>query len=276
MIGAIFPAVDNALFGCALEVFQQELAHEGYTVVVASSGYDADLEARHVRNLLQNGIDALLLVGTARSADIYRLIAARQIPYVAVWRSDQASEHPCIGFDNIAAAEHLTDHLVDLGHRRFAMFSGQLDGNDRAQDRVEGVRRSLDRHGISLPANAILERPFGVDEGREMFRMVMTEDPAPTAIICGSEPFAYGAVFEAAERNIAVPDQVSIAGFDDLWLASQLSPALTTVRTPQREIGEEAAKYLLARLKGDRIAPPRPLETHLIIRKSTAPPPAAA
>ena len=272
-IGAIFPAIDSALFGCALEVFQRELAAVGYTVVVASSQYDPELEERHVKNLLQNGIDALLLVGIDRSQEVYRLIEGRQIPYVAVWRSQAGSPHPSVGFDNIAAAEHLTDYLVGLGHRRFAVFSGLLKDNDRARDRVEGVRRSLTRHGLELPARAILERPFGVDAGREMTRIVMADDPAPTAIVCGSEPFAYGTIFETAEMGIDVPSEVSVAGFDDLWLARQIRPALTTVRTPQQEIGEEAARYLLARLDGRRVAPLRPLETHLIIRKSTAPPP---
>ena len=235
-------------------------------------GYDPELEARHVRNLLQNGIDALLLVGVSRPTETYRMIEARQIPYVTIWRSASGSEHPSVGFDNVAAAEHLTDYLVGLGHRRFAMFSGLLADNDRAHDRVEGVRGSLERHGLELPDNAILQRPFGVDEGREMMRLVAGESPRPTAIVCGSEPFAYGAIFEAAEMGIDVPGNLSIAGFDDLWLASQIRPALTTVRTPQREIGEDAARYLLARLSGDRVVPPRPLDTHLIVRDSTAPP----
>lgn len=273
MIGAIFPAIDSALFGSALEEFQQQLAAEGYTVVVASSGYDPELELQHVRNLIQNGIDALLLVGMSRSPEVYRLIEMRQIPYVTVWRNSAGSQHPSIGFDNVAAAEHLTDYLVGLGHRRFAVFSGLLAGNDRARDRVEGVRRSLERQGIDLPADAVLERPFGVDEGREMARLVLTGPNPPTAIVCGSEPFAYGSIFEAKDMGIDIPRQLSVSGFDDLWLASQIRPSLTTVRTPHGEIGKEAAKYLLARLNGRQLAPPRALETQLIIRKSTASPP---
>lgn len=273
MIGAVFPAIDSALFGSALEEFQHQLAVQGYTVVVASSGYDPELELRHVRNLIQNGIDALLLVGAERSPEVYRLIKMRQIPYVTVWRSLVESDHPSIGFDNIAAAEHVTDYLVGLGHRQFAMFSGLLAENDRARDRVEGVQRSLARHGLELPAGAILERQFGVEEGREMARLVLSRPNPPTAIICGSEPFAYGSIFEAADMGIDVPRQVSVTGFDDLWLASQIRPSLTTVRTPHGEIGREAARYLLARLDGQPHGPPRPLDTELIIRKSTARPP---
>jgi len=269
MIGAIFPSIDNTLFGCALEVFQHHASAADYTVVVASSEYDPELETRQVRRLLRSGVDALLLVGVERSPEVYNLITARKIPYVTLWRSGGDILHPCVGFDNVAATEHLTDYLIGLGHKRFGVFSGLLKHNDRAQDRVSGVYKSLENHGISAENATILERQFGVDEGREMFRQITSNRNPPTAIICGSEPFAYGAIFEAAEMGIDVPGEISIAGFDDLWLSSQIKPSLTTIRTPQREMAERAARYLLARLSGEQVAAPRPLEIDLIIRNST-------
>ncbi len=271
MIGAIFPAVDNALFGSALEVFQKRMADAGYTVAVASSGYDTRLEERHVHNMLQSGIDALVMVGVERRAEVYDVIQRRGIPYAVLWRSAKGSLHPCIGFDNVQAAENLTDYLVGLDHREFAVFSGLLEDNDRASDRLEGVRRGLAKVGVTLRPELLFERPFGVDEGREMFRLAMTSGVTPTAIVCGSEPFAYGAIFEAMDMGVGIPRDVSIAGFDNLWLARQMTPSLTTVSTPHRDIGEEAAKYLLARLAGRRTSQPRPLETSLIIRNSTGP-----
>ena len=117
------------------------------------------------------------------------------------------------------------------------MLSGTLANNDRAQDRLEGVKISCGRHGVAFNENYIGERPFGVDGGRDMFRGVMSMPEPPTAIVCGSEVFAYGAIFEAAEMVIAIPEQVSIASFDDFWLSAQITPPLTTVRTPHAEIG---------------------------------------
>ena len=273
MVGGIFPSIDSALFGSALEVFQRNMADAGYTVVVASSAYDPEMEARHIRRLVQSGIDALMVVGLCRDEETYWPIHARGIPYVSVWRHVEDSDHPTIGFDNRAAAEHLTDYLFSLGHRRVAVLSGTLANNDRAQDRLEGVKRSCQRHGVAFDENYLQERPFGVEGGRDMFRSVMSMPEPPTAIVCGSEVFAYGAIFEAAEMKIRIPEQVSIASFDDLWLSAQITPPLTTVRTPHAEIGEQAARYLIARLKGQRIVPPRPLGTDLIIRKSTGPAP---
>lgn len=274
MVGAVFPAIDNTLFGASLDAFQRTMSDADYTVIVASSTYDPAREKQHVRRMLQSGIDALMLVGLARDEETYELIRAHGIPYVTVWRSADQQPHPAVGFDNCAAAEHLTDYLFSLGHERIAVFSGILEHNDRARDRLAGVRKSYAKHGRSLADQYLIERPFGVEQGREMLRLIMSQEAPPTAIFCGAEPLAYGAIFEAAAQNIAVPGQVSIAAFDDTWLAAQISPKLTTVRTPNMEIGEEAAKYLIATLSGVQPPLPRPLETDLIIRESTGRPPA--
>ena len=101
----------------------------------------------------------------------------------------------------------------------------------------------------------------------------MALSPRPTAIVCGAEPFAYGAIFEAAEMGIGVPSEVSVTGFDDMWLASHITPALTTVRTPRVEMGVLAARYLLAVLAGEEPPPPRPLPYQLVVRGSSGPAP---
>jgi LacI family transcriptional regulator len=247
MIGAIFPSLDSALFGGALEALQSEIAASGHTLVVASSNYDPAREREHVRNLLASGIDALMLVGGARDEAVYRPIRRRGIPYVLIWVSRSAGGHPCIGFDNEAAAAAVARHLLDIGHRRIAVISGRLAGNDRAA--------------------------AGVAEGREAFRRLMAAAPRPTAVICGSEPFAYGAIFESAALGLAVPREVSVTGFDDMWLASQLTPGLTTVRTPRRRMGTLAGRHLLSVLAGEEPMTPRPLDFELVLRGSTAPPP---
>ncbi|WP_282606103.1 LacI family DNA-binding transcriptional regulator [Pelagibius sp. Alg239-R121] len=272
MIGAIMPSLDNMLFGGPLEAFQKEIGSAGYTVAVACSEYDDQQEQVHVRNFLESGVDGLLLVGAQRDSQVYRQIEQQGIPYVLTWvSSDNRTDH-CVGFDNAAAAEHLVDYLVSLGHRRFGMISGFIAHNDRAQARLKGVRSALTRHGLSLEDDQLLQRPFDPDAGRDAFHILMSAPNPPTVIVCGSEPHAYGALFEARDMDFNVPGDVSVTGFDDMWLASQTSPPLTTVRTPRGKMGRQAARHLLAKLQGERIAAPRPLETTLVVRKSTAAP----
>ncbi len=273
MIGAVLPSLDSSLFGGALDPFQKELAAAGYSVLIASSDYDPERERIHIRNLLESGVEALLLVGADRDPAVYRLIDAKQVPYVLSWVYEPNQEHAYAGFDNAGAATHLANYLLMLGHRRFGVMSGFNEGNDRAQLRLKGVQTALAAKSITLDPDSVYERKFSVEDGRDVFRLMMSMPEPPTAIICGAAPFAYGALFEAAEMGVAVPDEVSVAGFDDLWLAPHISPSLTAVRTPRREMGEHAARYLVSKLEGQRVAQLRAFETKLIVRNSTGPAP---
>ncbi len=276
LIGAIFPSLDSALFGGTLEALQSEIADSGYTPVVASSNYDPEQERNHLRNMLASGIDALMLVGAAREASVYRLIRRRKVPYVLTWVAGTDGTHPCIGFDNRAAAAAVTRHLLDMGHRRFAMISGATANNDRAAGRLAGVQAALEERGLTLDPTRIITRPFGVEEGRAALRLLMAREPRPTAIICGADPFAYGALLECQNLGLAVPDDLSITGFDDMWLSASLPPGLTTLRTPRNEMGTLAGRYMLSVLAGEETLPPRPLDFELIVRGSTGPPSQAA
>lgn len=275
MLGAVFPSLDSGLFGGALDAFQSELAAAGYTLVVASSNYDSASEQEHIRKLVTSGIDALLLVGAVRDPGIYRMLERKSIPYVLTWIAEDGDGSPCIGFDNAHAAAIVARHLMDMGHRRLAVISGIIENNDRAAARLAGIADALAHHGLELPDDLVIQRPFGVDEGRDAFRTLMHKPDPPTAVICGSEPFAYGAIFESRRLGIAIPDDVSITGFDDMWLASQTSPTLTTVRTPRRRMGELAARYLLSVLAGAEVSVPASLDVELIVRQSTGPPPSS-
>ena len=274
LIGTVFPALQSSLFGGTLESLQHEIEEAGYSLVVASSGYDPDREERHINNLIAGGVDALVMVGAERHPEIYRRLGAKGIPYILAWISDPSDVHPCAGFDNVLAARKVTQYLLDLGHRRFAMISGRLRGNDRASGRWQGVQKTLEPLGLTVPTECVQETNFDAESGSAAFRQLVGLVPRPTAIICGSEPHAYGAIFEARRMGIRVPQDISITGFDNMWLASQIEPSLTTVNTPRREMGITAAKYLLARLAGEQVSFPALHETELVVRQSTARPPA--
>ncbi len=276
MIGAIFPSLDSALFGGALEALQSEIAGSAYTLVVASSNYDPERERSHLRNMLASGIDALMLVGGARDESLYRLISRRKVPYVLIWVTEAEGDHPCIGFDNRAAAAAVTRHLLDLGHRRFAVISGASHNNDRAAARLDGIRAALAEQDLTLDPDLVIERPFGIEEGREGLQLLMSKAPRPSAVICGSDPFAYGALFECRDLGLQVPGDISITGFDDMWLSAILEPGLTTVRTPRKEMGTLAGRYLLSVLANHEDPPPAPLEFELIPRGSSGPAPSSS
>jgi LacI family transcriptional regulator len=117
-----------------------------------------------------------------------------------------------------------------------------------------------------------VESPYNIADGRLALRQVMAARHPPTAVICGNDVLAFGALFEASALGIDVPGRLSISGFDDLELAAQLDPPLTTMRVPSVEMGRRAAEYLLARLDNRPTQQRVALEVGLTLRGTTAPP----
>ncbi|MCC7487269.1 MAG: substrate-binding domain-containing protein [Burkholderiales bacterium] len=271
-VGAIIPALDNPIFASTVHALQKALDAAGYMLLVASHGYDAQVEARVIRALVEHGVDALVLLGTTHRACVLELLAAHQLPCVLTWALDAGAPLPCVGFDNRAAAVIVTRHVLDLGHDAVAMISGVTAGNERAAERLRGVREALAERGLALPASRLVEKPYTLSGGREGLRELLEGGARPTAVICGNDALALGALAECLDRRIAVPAELSITGFDDMEIAAVVTPALTTVRFPAAEIGALAARHLLARLAGQEVAPRTELQVELIVRGSTAPP----
>ena len=271
-IGAVIPTLDNAIFANTTHALQKALDEAGYTLLLACHEFDAAVEVRVTRALIERGIDGLVLLGTSHEPELYAMIAARHLPYVLTWALDDSGQHPCVGFDNRAAALQLANHLLELGHREFAMISGVTANNERARDRLNGVRAALAARGIKLAPERVLERPYSLASGRAGLRTLMAGKTPPTAVMCGNDVLAIGAIAECNTLGIAVPQHVSITGFDDMEIASLLFPGLTTVHFPTAELGQLAATHMLARLAGARTASRHELPVELKVRGTTAPP----
>lgn len=272
-IGAIVPTLDNAIFAAGINALQLRLDEHGYVLLVASSEYDETRERRELQALVERGIDAVMLVGTDHSDAVRAILDAAEIPAVVAWAIDHAAPWPCVGFDNARAMARIVEHLVVLGHRRIAMIAGITSGNDRAAERVRGAREALAQHGLSLVH--LFESAYRFGDGRAAMRSLMGLPERPTAVVCGNDVLAMAALFEAQALGLAVPREVSITGFDDLELASHLSPALTTAHVPAVEMGRRVADYLVAALAGQVMPRINELEVRVVLRETTAPPLAA-
>ncbi|PWG64528.1 LacI family DNA-binding transcriptional regulator [Sediminicurvatus halobius] len=273
-MGALVPTLNNAIFASGINSLQRRLGQLGYALLVASCEYDLDEELQQARTLLAHGVEGLMVVGSAHAPELDRLVGQRGVPLVRCWTYDPDDEVACIGFDNRAAARGVAEYLLDLGHRRIGMIAGIRRGNDRAQARVDGVRQALAARGLELPAKRLVESRYDVAEGRQALRYLMAAPERPTAVICGNDVLAQGALFECQAEGLAVPGSLSITGFDDLKISAQLVPPLTTVRVPSAEMGERAADYLVESRRGAPLVNHVEVETSLVVRGTTAPPPA--
>src|SRR5688572_22113094 len=122
-VGAVIPTLDNAIFANTVHALQKTLDEAGYMLLLASHEFDAQVECRVTRTLIERGVDGLVLLGTAHHPSVLPMLDTHQIPYVLTWALDSSGRHPCVGFDNRGAAIRIAGHLLELGHREFAMIS---------------------------------------------------------------------------------------------------------------------------------------------------------
>ena len=272
-IGAVVPTLDNPIFAVGIQGLQSRLKQRGYTLLVASHEYDLDEELKEVRTILQQGVDGLMLIGASHHATVAELIRGKSVPFVYCWTFDPASTEPCIGFDNRKAASLVTRHLLDLGHRYIAVIAGYQRDNDRAAERLAGALDSIRDHGLDVPRQRILERPYTVAGGRDAMRVFLDQADPPTAVICGNDILALGALAECRARGIQVPREMSVVGFDDLEISAQLDPALTTIHVPAAEMGRRTADFLLAQIGNENMPWRQEIAVQLMLRDTTAAPP---
>jgi LacI family transcriptional regulator len=269
-VGCVIPTLDHAIFARSTQAMQTTLAQCGYQLLVASYEYDPLAEFEVVRALQQRGVDALVLVGTDHAPRLWKALRDWGKPTLLTWSCDPRL--PSIGFDNEAVARMGTEHLLSLGHRRIGVISGLTAHNDRARSRIEGVRQALRKAGLKLNPNLITEEVFNYDGGRLGLRKLMAARNPPTAIACGNDLLAAGAVLEAQRMNLRVPEDISICGIDDQELAEAMNPGLTTISLPTRDLGRIAAKSVLSAIAGEGIAMQSLLPFELVVRGSTAAP----
>jgi LacI family transcriptional regulator, galactose operon repressor len=274
-IGVIVPSLRGSIFAPGLEAIQGHAGTLGYSVVIGCSDYDMDRELDLARSFATRGVDGLILVGLLHHPELRPTLARRGIPYVCQGAYRRRSEHPCVGFDNRKVMQRVASYLLDLGHRRFGVIAGIAEGNDRVQERVIGIREALAARGVPLPDDAVIEARYDLAEARRVTRRLLALTPRPTAIFCINDVLAHGAILECAAQGVAVPEAISVIGFDDLDFAAHVRPAISTLRVPTAEMGARAMDLLLAQIeKRPRLRLAREIETELVVRGSTAPPPA--
>ena len=270
LFGALVPTLNQAIYAAMIDALQRRLSERGYLLVVGQTDFSPETELLHVNALIEHGAEALVLVGHAHSPDLYELLERKKIPFINTYTYSPDSGHPCVGFDNALATRQMADFVMDLGHQDVAVIVGVTKNNDRATERLEGVRQAIAARGLTLNPEYIFESRYTIDGGRHAMRQLLRLQRPPTAVLTGSDVLAFGALVECKVQGIAVPEQVSIVGFDDMEFAAHLEPPLTTLQVPVAQMGQNAADYLLACVANEPRYDHVELETRLVVRKTTA------
>jgi alanine racemase len=226
-------------------------------------------------------VDGIVAVGLPADHPEVEGIRRAGMPIVTV-DSSALAEYPSVEIDDEAGARAAAEHLLALGHREFLVIGveppmtfGRDDPEGVMSRRLRGYRSAIESVGASLPEAAVLVGPASVSGGMAAFLEAWSDGLRPTAVLAMSDAMAVGAIRAIHELRLSVPGDISVVGYDDLDLAGLIDPPLTTVHQPVRQKGEEAVRLLLSAIQGQPQQPERRrLETRLVVRASTAPPPA--
>ena len=240
-IGVIVPTIDQAIFAELIQSFSSAVEELGFTILLASHGYSLEREYALARKMLEHRVDGLCLVGLEHSADAYELIAQQGVPALLLWNYAQDAPLPCVGSDNYRAGYLIGQHVAELGHASIAAIFPPLGGNDRAAHRMAGVIDALGDAGRAIRPDWHLETPYAIASAKAAVQGLITAADRPTALICGNDVLAWGALHALSRAGIGVPDEMTVTGIGDFSGSRDFEPALTTVRIPAGAIGRQAA-----------------------------------
>ncbi len=221
-------------------------------------------------SLLNNSlVDGVLLVVPLDYEVIVDDLKSRRLPYVIIDHHSDAEDEPSVTATNRKGVRDAMRHLLALGHRRIGFITGRMDVAC-SLDRLQGYRDGLAEVGLPFDAELVREGDFMQPTGFQHTQSLLQQQTPPTAIIASNDVMAFGAMDAAKASGLSIGDQLSIIGFDDVFMASQTYPPLTTVRQPMAAMGETALELLVTLLEGrTALTTRRELPTELIIREST-------
>lgn len=247
----LVPMLSNTLFVDVLEAVHKVLFAQGYHMLIGVTHYDPLEEEQLLRAYLPMRPAGLLLTGFDHSEESQKLLAGNPVPRVHLMElREQAADSYSVGFSQVAAGAEMTRHLLDKGYRRIAFCGAQLDA--RVMQRLEGYRQVLKQAGLYDPTLEVLSpERSSLALGARQFETLLKAQTTVDAIFFCNDDIAQGALLEAARMGIKVPQQVAIAGFNDLPGSDQMVPPLTTIHTPRDEVGTRAASMLLQLLAGE-------------------------
>jgi LacI family transcriptional regulator len=271
-IGLLVPDNSNPFFAELAKGVEDGAFERGYSVLLCNSNSSREREARYLELLLTKRVDGLLYSPTTASIRDLAPFLARRIPVVTFYRDPGEMPVDAIRVDNVRMGYLATRHLLELGHRRIAFIEPAAEG--ASSQRVLGYRDALREAGIPGDPALVVRGDNRFEGGGAAARELLASGVAFTGLVAANDATALGAMGTFQHAGLGVPADISIVGIDDIRQASFWTPSLTTVRQPKYEAGQQALAFLVERIEG-AVAPPRRvvLDTQLVVRVSTAPPP---
>jgi LacI family transcriptional regulator len=268
MIGLLVPDLETSYIGEIMRGIDTELEIRQYDIVLYTTHRQKTKEADYVNTVTQGMVDGLLLVLPRHPKTFLDTLRQRRFPHVLIDHQGIDERGPAVSSTNREGAFKATEYLIKLGHQRIGFITGWMDlGCSR--ERLAGYKEALKAYHLPIDDNRIFKGDFHQSSGYEATRAFLNLSEPPTAIFASNDVMAMGVIEAARMHGLKIPEDMSVLGFDDIPMAANLHPKLTTVHQPLEQMGHLAAKMLLDLIYELQEEPLHiELPTELIVRDS--------
>ncbi|WP_438390431.1 LacI family DNA-binding transcriptional regulator [Caballeronia sp. DA-9] len=272
-VGLIIGDISNPYVAEIVQGVEEVLWAKRNNLILCNTGFDADRKMAYTSSLLDQHVDGLILVSQSFSEEEARALNLVDVPVVTVNRACEALKSDQVGIDGAGGIRAAVQYLAQLGHRRIAFVKGAAS-SPSADGRYVAYTQAVRAHKVVSDSALVVQGDYSMESGSIAVRELWARGAAPTAIVAANDLMAIGALGALKEMGVDVPRDVSVIGFDDIFLSNHPLVRLTTVHYSKRDIGANAARLLMRRIEGDRGDGPRAvtLDTSLVVRGTTAPP----
>lgn len=267
-IVVLVPDIANPFFSRVIRGIEKQAQSLGYSVLLGDTQGMREREITFTNMVSTSQADGIIQLDSHIPFEDQNKVTA---PIVNACDCVRGTDLPSVQLDNISAAEKMTDHLLSLGHRNIAVISGPEE-NSITQDRLSGHIKALEKSGIKFNPTNVFQGDYSIPSGVKATEEILKLSPRPTAILSMNDEMAMGAIHQAKQSGISVPDDISITGFDDISFAEYSDPPLTTISQPAEDFGTTAMTMLYNVMQGEELTEKyKLLPFELITRNSTGP-----
>jgi DNA-binding LacI/PurR family transcriptional regulator len=270
-IGVVVTSIADPFAGEVVLGIEDAANDHNYSVILANSNAQPEREVKVVRAFEERRVEGIIVTSSRVGAIYVEMLSQTRVPIVLLNNQHPSDFMHSVTIDNPAASFEAVRHLIDLNHRRIA-YIGDRFGCQSDTDRFGGYRSALDLAYLPFAPEYVAHGNGKSDGGASAMAALLSLPSPPTAVFCYNDMTALGAMTAIAARGLKVPNDLSVVGFDDVFVAQYSAPPLTTVRQPMREMGRLALETLIKLLAGTGSQPNIKVPGELIVRASTAPP----
>jgi DNA-binding LacI/PurR family transcriptional regulator len=274
LIGVIVPDIANPTYPGFIQTIYETATKNGYQVLLSSTFGKTSEEVLALRMFEINRVEGIILNAAEGEGDedcdaILERFVSRGVPIVLAGRPVRNLPVDQIVLQNVSATRRAVSYLTKVGHKKLGFITGPNDTLG-SQERRKGFVQALTAAGIKPEPKWMLDGDFTAESGRQQAIQLLTGTDRPTAVVASNDLLALGAMRACFELKLTVPDDVAVVGFDDIAVAQLISPSLTTLRIPLRQIARDVVALLMQRIQNKDLSNQRRLvyEPELIIRES--------